>query len=226
MKFRFDSFTLDTETRELLDRHDAIHLSPKAFELLKVLVESRPRALSKAELHEKLWRDTFVSDANLAILIKEIRRALQEDTRAPRFIRTVHGFGYAFSGAAAELTNSVGVRDVKPDVSYWLIWRTQKFALSEGRNLIGRSPEAAVWVDVPGISREHARITIHGDAVSLEDLGSTNGTFLSGQRLTAPLALRDRDEVRFGPAAMTFRCWTPGAGTKTQDLNEATSPAS
>jgi DNA-binding winged helix-turn-helix (wHTH) protein len=224
MQFRFEPFTLDVEARQLLRGRDPIHVSPKAFELLKALVETRPRALSKAELHDRLWPNTFVSDANLAILIKEIRGALDEDARAPRFIRTVHGFGYAFSGPAIETARRPETQ-TPGSVSRWLIWRSRKFALSDGHNLVGRSPEAAVWLDVPGVSREHARVTIHGDSATIEDLGSTNGTFLAGERVTMPVALRDGDQILFGPVVATFRVWTPGKGTKTEDLSELTSPA-
>jgi DNA-binding winged helix-turn-helix (wHTH) protein len=68
VQYCFGPFTLDAETRQLLRGSHAIHLSPKAFQLLSALVEARPRALSKAALHERVWPDTFVSDANLAIL--------------------------------------------------------------------------------------------------------------------------------------------------------------
>ena len=222
--FSFGPFTLDDETRQLLRGTDPIHLSPKAFELLKALVEVRPRALSKAELHEQLWPDTFVTDANLGILIAEIRSALNDDARAPRYVRTLHRFGYAFSGTAVQLTRA-GVRSAPGGVTYWLIWRERKFALAEGPNLAGRSPEATVWLDVPGVSREHARLTIAGGSATLEDLGSRNGTFRGGERVTAPVGLCDGDVIQLGPVLMTFRVWLPGAGTATQDLNGATPSA-
>jgi DNA-binding winged helix-turn-helix (wHTH) protein len=225
VSFSFGPFTLDDEARQLLRETEPIHLSPKAFELLKALVEARPRALSKAELHERLWPNTFVTDANLGILIAEIRSALDDEARAPHYVRTLHGFGYAFSGAAIELTRAA-VQPASSGVSYWLIWRKQKFALAEGTNLAGRSPEAAVWLDVPGVSREHARLTIEHGAATLEDLGSRNGTFRAGERIAAPVLLRDGDQIQLGPVLMTFRVWLPGAGTATQDLNEAMSPPS
>ena len=75
-------------------------MSPKAYELLKLLLEQRPKALSKAELHERLWPGTFVSEVNLAALVNEVRAALGERGRHGRFIRTVHGFGYAFAHEA------------------------------------------------------------------------------------------------------------------------------
>lgn len=62
-------------------------------------MSARPNPIAKTELFERLWPDTFVSEANLASLVKEIRAAIGDDARAPRYIRTVHRFGYAFSGS-------------------------------------------------------------------------------------------------------------------------------
>jgi DNA-binding winged helix-turn-helix (wHTH) protein len=223
--FRFGAFTLDPGTRQLLRGSQALRISPKAFQLLKVLVEGQPQAMSKSELHDRLWPGTFVSDANLAMLIREIRSALGDDARKPHFVRTLHGFGYAFA------ENAVGVARVQePSVahlpSYWLIWRRRKFALSQGDNLVGRSPEAHIWVDVAGVSREHARVTIDHGTATLEDLGSRNGTFRAGARISRPVILQDRDRIQLGPVLMTFRMWLPGAGTETQDVSAARPPAS
>ena len=67
----FGPFTLDVETRQLLrDRERVpVHLSPKAYDLLCVLIEARPKAIAKADLHERLWTSTFVSDATLASVV-------------------------------------------------------------------------------------------------------------------------------------------------------------
>jgi DNA-binding winged helix-turn-helix (wHTH) protein len=83
-----------------------VHLSPKALELLNALVESRPRALSKAALIEQLWPATFVSEANLATLIAEIRVSLRDQARNSRFVRTVPRFGYAFAGTAVPVSSA------------------------------------------------------------------------------------------------------------------------
>ena len=197
VQLSFGPFTLDVETRQLLRGTDQIRLSPKAFQLLKTRVDARPRALSKAELHERLWPDTFVTDANLGILIAEIRNVLDDDAREPRYVRTLHGFGYAFLGPAVEIRRPAASA-APSGISYWLIWRERKFALTEGSNLAGRSPEAGVWLDVPGVSREHARLTISNASATLEDLGSRNGTFRAGERITAPVVLRDDDQIQLG----------------------------
>ena len=105
MKVRFGDVRFDGEARQLFRQQDPVHVSGKAFELLKLLLERRPAALSKAEIQEHLWPDTFVSEANLPTLVTEIREAIGDDARHARFVRTVHGFGYAFSG---EVTNESG----------------------------------------------------------------------------------------------------------------------
>ena len=87
---------------ELVRGGDAVHLSPKAFDLLATLLRERPRALSKAALRERIWPDTFVSETSLANLVAELRSALGDEARQPRYIRTIHRHGYAFCGAATE----------------------------------------------------------------------------------------------------------------------------
>ena len=98
MRFHFESFTLDSSTRLLLKGQDVVRISPKAFQLLLALLEYAPNALSKQEIQERIWPDTFVTETNLPTLVSEIRTALEDDSREPRFVRTVYGFGYAFSG--------------------------------------------------------------------------------------------------------------------------------
>src|SRR5438552_13881589 len=98
MHVTFDRFTFDSERRELLQGRQPKHLGPKAFLLLEILIGSSPRALGKKELYERVWPDTFVDESNLSGLINELRSALGDRRRKARFIRTVHGFGYAFCG--------------------------------------------------------------------------------------------------------------------------------
>jgi DNA-binding winged helix-turn-helix (wHTH) protein len=69
-----------------------VHLTPLAFTLLDLLIAEAPRVFTKEELHSRLWPDTFVSDAALTSLIKELRRAL-DDREARALIRTVNRIG-------------------------------------------------------------------------------------------------------------------------------------
>ena len=95
-QYRFGEFVLDSETRQLLRACEPRHVSPKAFHLLEVLVSSRPRVWSKRELQDLLWPDTTVVEANLPNLVAELRAALEDDPQQPRYVRTVHRYGYGF----------------------------------------------------------------------------------------------------------------------------------
>jgi DNA-binding winged helix-turn-helix (wHTH) protein len=209
----FGPFTIDTETRQLLRGRERrpVHLSPKAYELLRVLVETRPRAVAKNELHERLWPSTFVSEATLASLVGELRDALGERGRETLFIRTVHGFGYAFSGSAHE-TGELEVTSIR----HWIVCEGREKALAEGEHLIGRDADVAITLSSPTVSRRHARIVIAGDLTTLEDLGSKNGTYLRGRALASPTQLADGDQIRIGAFELTFRSVTGAGSTETQ----------
>jgi len=214
MTFRFGSLVLDGESRSLSRDGRAVSISPKAFRLLQVLLEARPRAVPKAELHRRLWPDTVVSDVNLPTLVAEIRQAIGDGARSPVFIRTVYGYGYAFCGTAVALR-----RDGQPatlaDPLFRLIWGTREIALSEGENILGRGVDSLVWIDAQSVSRRHARLVIASGLATLEDLGSKNGTFVNGIRLSTPVALRDGDEVRVGSVPMTLRVHAKPSATET-----------
>jgi predicted ATPase/DNA-binding winged helix-turn-helix (wHTH) protein len=100
-RFAFGDFVLDLDARELVRAGTPVSLSPKALQLLGILVERQAKALSKAELQDYLWPGTFVVEKNLTNLVSEIREALGDDPVHSRFIRTVHRFGYAFREATA-----------------------------------------------------------------------------------------------------------------------------
>ena len=209
---RFGDFTFDYETRQLLHGHDEIHLSPKAFELLGILIVSRPRAVSKTELLERLWPETFVEETNLAGLVAEIRRALDDSATRPTFLRTVYRFGYRFVGdviEAAPVSQAKG-----PGARMCLVVEKRQVALLEGVNVIGRAPDATIQFDVTGVSRHHARILVSKGEATLEDLGSKNGTFVGRTRVTSA-RLSDGDEIRLGQLTMTFRVEAPQGPTET-----------
>lgn len=101
LRSHFGEFSLDSESRQLFRGGEEIHLEPKAFELLELLVASRPKALSKLQIRQRLWPDTVVSDASLTVLVYDLRGVLGDDAKEPRYLRTVHGFGYAFAEEVA-----------------------------------------------------------------------------------------------------------------------------
>jgi DNA-binding winged helix-turn-helix (wHTH) protein len=219
VSYRFDQFVLDPDTRRLLRDGDEVHLSPKAFDLLRLLVDGRARALARRDLHDQLWPETHVEDTNLAGLVAEIRRALGDSPDAPRYIRTMHRFGYWFIGdieeTAAAVPPSSAPAGEKAPIRFWLIWDMRQIPLFDGDNIIGRAPDAAVWLEAPGVSRHHARIRLEGEQATIEDLGSKNGTYVAGERLTAPMVLSDGDQIRVSSVVMSFRIPPPPASTDT-----------
>lgn len=214
MTLTFGPFALDRSARQLLRAGQAIRLSPKAFELLMLLVARRPEAISKADIHKALWPDTFVSDVNLAVLIAEVRSALGDDARRPVYIRTVHRFGYAFAGTVVEGGSSAAVNTRVPVC--WLSWGGERAALRAGQNLIGRDPSADIRVDAVGVSRRHALIVVSDDEITVQDLASKNGTYINNVRVTSPVRLVDGAELRVGPLPLQFR--QPDATMSTQTL--------
>ena len=207
MLVRFGACTFDAVSRELRRGGEAVHLSPHAFALLERLVAARPRALSKDELLSALWPDAFVTESSLAVLVAEIRRTIADDAREPRFLRTVHGYGYAFADGAASASDE--------DVICRIVWGPREVSLADGENLVGRDPAAAIPVEDPRVSRHHARIVVAGGIARLEDLGSKNGTFLGERRIASSEPLSDGDEIRVGPARLVFRRFRSFGPTRT-----------
>ncbi len=214
MAFRLGLCTFDPETRELFRGGRSIALSPKAFRLLEALIERRPKAVSKDELHTVLWPQTYVSEGSLARLVNEARQAIGDSAEEPRFLRTIHGFGYAFSGAIATEPRPPGAW-VQSEFVFKLIWGDREIALAEGENVLGRAPDSVLCIDVHSVSRHHARIMVSGEQATLEDLGSKNGTYVADRKLTSPTPLADGDRIRIGTAPMTFRRFSRGGTTET-----------
>ena len=212
MKLRLGELTFDPDARQLLSGEKELHLSPKAIDLLRILIAHRPRALSKQELHEHLWPATFVSEANLASLIAEVREALGDTARQPRFIRTAHRFGYAFSGEVVEVPDSPP--SAQTTSFCWLLKDGKRLPLRPGENILGRD-EADIHIDSPTVSRRHASIRISGTEAVLEDLGSKNGTFANGERVSTVVRLKDGDEVQIGSVVSRFRMTSPKGVTAT-----------
>ncbi len=215
MRVRFSPYVLDLESRQLLRGDDVVHLSPKAFDLLSILLSNRPKALSKSDLLERLWPGTFVVEKNLANLVSEIREAIGDDPVNPRFIRTVHRFGYAFREADSrgESSGSAGRGGA---VSFRLKWINGRATLEEGEHVVGRDPDAEIFLNSDGVSRRHARIEVSADRATIEDLGSKNGTFVSDQRVEGTRPLSDGDIIRVGSVKLTLRIFQTPGSTRTE----------
>lgn len=212
MRIAFHDFVLDLDQRRLSADGREVHLQPKAFELLKALVESRPRALSKDEILAGVWPGTFVNENSLATVVRDLRDALGDDAQAPRYIRTVHGFGYAFISEALELDQA----DAPPLSSGWrLIHDHREIRLREGDNILGRTGDEVVILDSPTVSRHHAVVRVQGAQATVADLGSKNGTWLGTTGVTTPVPLTANTELRLGSVVLVVRFATHVPSTAT-----------
>ena len=209
MAVRFGSFELATDARLVTRSGESLHLTPKAYDLLALLVDAAPRVVPKAELHARLWPDTFVADTTLVGLVKEVRRVLGDTGAAAPVIRTVARVGYAFS-APLEREAPALAR------GHWLVADGRSFPLGDGVNAIGREPSAAVWLDSGSVSRHHATITVAGAGARLEDVGSKNGSQVNGVPVRAPVTLRDGDHLIIGTVPLTYRTSASGLSTETR----------
>jgi len=214
VSLRFGPFVLDGDTRQLTRDGREIPLGPKAFELLWILAAERPSVLAKTVLQQRLWPETFVEESNLSNLVAEIRKVLGDRRSAPSFIRTAHGFGYAFCADAVTVTPRR--ETASPPMACWLEWGRRRFPLSIGAHVIGRDADVEVRLDASTVSRRHGRLVVTDDGAWLEDLGSKNGTLRGDKRVTSPIQLRDRDAIHIGSLLLTFRAGTLAVSTETQ----------
>jgi DNA-binding winged helix-turn-helix (wHTH) protein len=201
MRLVFGECEFDSGRRVLLRHGSAKLLSPKAFELLELLLDRRPEVVAKTEILERLWPETFVSDASLHNVVAEIRAALGDPPRAARYIRTVPRFGYAFHGDARPAPAvDVSLSRSGPR----LVSKRAEWVLSVGANIVGRDRDCTVRIDSPALSRRHARIVVTRAETTIEDLGSKNGTQVNGERITHPTELKDSDRIQMGALTVTY----------------------
>lgn len=216
MLLAFRDLSFDAAARRVTRGGRDLKLTRKAFDLLAMLVERRPEAVSKDDIHARLWPDTYVAEITLHSLVSEIRRAIGEDASDPQFIRTVHGFGYAFiaDSATAEMPATARRR-----VRGWLIWEHERLQVFDGENVYGRGDVDVVELPSTTVSRRHARISFDEEPW-IEDLGSKNGTFVGENRITSRVRLNDGDRVRLGSLQLTFRVAQPPDATATQPTSD------
>jgi DNA-binding winged helix-turn-helix (wHTH) protein len=206
VRVRFNDFVLDTDRRELLRGEARVPLRPKALQLLEILIEQRPKAVSREDLSDRLWPKTFVDTNALHKLMYQLREALSDDEQT--IIRTVYGFGFAFAATATDEAPGAAKARCR------IVIGESEFDLREGENVVGRERDAAVRIEAASISRRHARITVSGDHATLEDLQSKNGTWIRGKRIHRG-ELSDGDAILFGTVAAAFRIVAAEQSTET-----------
>jgi len=216
MRVRFGAFTLDSGARQLLNGRQGVHLSPKAFDLLEILVARRPNVVSKEILLDEVWPAKVVEEANLAIAVGEVRKALGDDSKSPALVVTVARRGYRFAAEVEDLDRPAAAAPKGLYPRWWLTWHDTALPLREGDNIVGRHPASAIWINAASVSRSHAKISVSPAGVTIVDLDSRNGTFVDGKQLSGPHHLLDGAEVTFGSENGTFREWSDdqAAGTE------------
>lgn len=196
MRYLFAHCRFDTASREFVRHGEPVHLSPKAYDLLCLLIAHRPRVLAKGELMSALWPDTFVVEANLPVIVGELRAAIGDRSAAASAIKTHHGVGYSF---AARVTEKPSDADTAADARLFLKIGERRLALTPGENVVGRDADCDVVITDVSVSRHHARITVASSGITVIDLGSKNGTKVKNAAIAGdPVTARDGDELTFG----------------------------
>ena len=213
MRIHFGEFALDRDTRQLVRGDEELHLGPKAFDFLDFLISPDAAGRLAGAIRDRLWPGTFISESTLATVVNEVRAALGTTRDAPlhpdRPGPRIRVSGET-SSAAADAPPSP-----RRGASFHLVLEDREVTLHEGENLLGRVEDGVLWLDGPMVSRRHARVVVAGGDAVLEDLGSKNGTFLKGERLSAPVSLSDGDVIWLGQVAVTFRVLAAGGPTRT-----------
>ena len=121
MIYLFGPFKLDTKKREILFSGDALNIQPRVYELILLLVSHHDQALDKNMIQEAIWPNQILSETSLSRLVMKARKALDDSSDNPKYIRTVHGFGFQFIAKVSEQDPCNSVRShadsVLPDTS-------------------------------------------------------------------------------------------------------------
>lgn len=215
MTLRFADCDLDLRARRLERHGKVVPLEPKVYDLLEVLIQRRPAVVTSNELDELLWPKVYVARTSLTRLVSELRAALGDTPSDSRIVRTVYKTGYAFcADVISESAPGAGSAMIE------LVWKRQFLPLTDGEHTLGRDADCWLVIDGSTVSRGHARIAVRGGAATVEDLGSTNGTFVNGKRIVDPTRLVPGDELTLGSEIMQVRA--RGASALTVKVTRAT----
>jgi DNA-binding winged helix-turn-helix (wHTH) protein len=201
---RIGELILDVDAHLLTRAGELLVLPPKTFELLHELVRRAPGVVRRQELMDTVWPQEIVNEEALTQRVMLLRRALGDDPQDPKYIASVPRWGYRFVAEVRPERASTAVAS-EPGSRFVVTHGDRLIPLPDGETVIGREPEAGVSIDSLHISRRHARIVVSSGCAVLEDLGSKNGTYLNGQRITAPVELTEGDEIGVGHDLLVFR---------------------
>jgi len=225
---RFGAFDLDARTGELCRRGARVRLQEQPFQLLAALVEHAGDLVTRDELRRRLWpaSTTIAFDQAVNNAVAKIRVALGDSAESPRFVETLARRGYRFVKHVEWVGDDPEDAPVRPPagdpVSRAAIVRLtsddRTVVLTEGSHIVGRDPDASVWIASTVVSRHHARLVVQRDRITIEDLDSRNGTFVNGARVTGVLALAHGDELRIATHALVVHVSVGKTANGTADI--------
>jgi len=237
--FSLEDWLVEPELNRISNRETSIHLEPKAMEVLLCLAESAGVVVPRQILVDRVWATEFITDSTLTHAVADLRRALADDARAPRYIETIPKRGYRMvaevvadgspdpAGDQPSLRRQplavvvgtsvrLGSRDLLELGDHFLFLGDHEIPLLGRMLVFGRDQEADIQILVPEASRNHARLEIEPDEVTIEDLGSKNGTLVNDERIEGRCRLSSGDTIGIGPTKMVYRCLTSDP-TRTQE---------
>jgi DNA-binding winged helix-turn-helix (wHTH) protein len=217
---------MNPRTGELRKRGARVRLQDQPFQVLTMLVERAGDLVTREEVRERLWSDSvFVAfDQALNNAVAKIRAALGDAAENPRFVETLERRGYRFLASVEWVATEGPLRSSprpssRPATIVRLTTEDRTITLQDGAHVIGRDPDAAAWIDSAVVSRRHAELVVQDGRVTIEDLGSRNGTFVNGTRLTGASPLAHGDEVRLGTLRLVVHISTGRTVTRTVEDN-------
>lgn len=205
----FGSCRIDSDRRQIVRDGSEQHLPPKAYDLLLVLIDERPKVVGKEELLRRIWPDAYVSDANLAVLVGDIRAAIGDSARRQAFIRTHHGVGYSFIADVAEVARTAALPNSGSVAALQI--GDRRVLLADGFYTVGRDSDCDITLHHASVSRLHARVRVSGGTLTVEDAGSKNGTWIGGTRIEISPPLPHGQVVTFGMVRTTVSLEPPSS---------------
>jgi DNA-binding winged helix-turn-helix (wHTH) protein len=224
---RFGAFDLDARTGELRKLGVRIRLQEQPFQLLAILVERAGDLVTRNELRGRLWTasTTIAFDQAVNNAVAKIRTALGDSAESPRFVETLARRGYRFmenvdwvgDPADAPLPQPTPAPAARAAILR-LTTDDRTVVLTEGIHIVGRDPDASVWIDSAVVSRRHARLVVQRDGITIEDLDSRNGTFVNGTRVAGLSALAHGDQICIATHALVVHVSMGKTANGTADI--------
>ena len=225
-RFKLGDWLVEPNLNTICRGHETTHLELKVMDLLVFLAHRGPRLITRREIIDGVWGTEFICDNTLTHAISELRTALGDNARDPSYIQTIHRRGYRILAPVTNLEGRALMDPGRPSHCR-IVTGSRIVRLREGINLIGRAPEATVYLDSVWVSREHAQVTVHrSGTATIEDLDSRNGTFVNGRRLSRAMPLADGDTIYLGKLTDALRFSSGGPQVSTDVLDEDTPIAS